>query len=468
MEVYITVWQLVLFSIIALSANFDYGFSSTYLNNPVDQFKIYLNESWHRRGHQMYDSTYNWIWNLILNIWFVGFFLGIWASPLLNDRFGRRVGYIVGNGFAFVGSVLRYLGILLYLPEMLLAGRFLTSICIAITYQSCILFLQECSPTHLRGFLSFLSEISFAVMCLIGAMLGTEQLLANHLQILLLVPVPLCFFFFVVLFFIHETPKFLLIVRKDRERAEKSVLFYHGEHANVRNILNEIESESQEEADNSWLTLKEILTTKHLRDATILSCCALQNTIALWSLLLSSTYFLKQANVNSNVAAWSSTSMTLAYVVGTLIGSALIEKVGRRGLLLFFIFCNNLFLVMFVICSQLQVKIGFLRNGCLFSLIAYGFTYGAGVGPISWFISSELVPQKYRSMTQSLCYAINTIFVVITTFSILPLYNLISSYSFLALYTVPNLFCLVHLYRKLPETRGREIHDIVSELKGKI
>lgn len=77
------VWQMFLFSTIAFAANFDYGFSSTYLNTPVDQFQVflslvflnllyfkdYLNESLSRMGKTMTESTYNWMWNLILNIW---------------------------------------------------------------------------------------------------------------------------------------------------------------------------------------------------------------------------------------------------------------------------------------------------------------------------------------------------------------------------------------------------------------
>ncbi|PIO77803.1 hypothetical protein TELCIR_00065 [Teladorsagia circumcincta] len=86
--------QVFIFSIVAFASNFEYGFSTTYLNTPVEEFKVFLNESFIRRGHTMSESTYTMLWNLILNIWFVGFFLGIWFSPLLNDRFGRKGGSI--------------------------------------------------------------------------------------------------------------------------------------------------------------------------------------------------------------------------------------------------------------------------------------------------------------------------------------------------------------------------------------
>ncbi|VDK73454.1 unnamed protein product, partial [Cylicostephanus goldi] len=192
------------------------------------------------------------------------------------------VGFLVGNGFAIVGAILRLLAIWLYRPELLIIGRFLTSMCEAVTYQSCILFLQECSPTEKRGMMTFLSEISYSSMCLVGMMLGTRQLLGNNLVVLTAFPVPFCEFrhseygnyeagsggeekgggggggeeegkgetiregsfwsaiFFVALFFLPETPKFLLASRADKMAAERSVRFYHGSHCNVDKVLKEI------------------------------------------------------------------------------------------------------------------------------------------------------------------------------------------------------------------------------------
>ncbi|CAD6191507.1 unnamed protein product [Caenorhabditis auriculariae] len=460
--------EFLIFVYISFAANFNYGFSTTYLNTPVQQFKIYINESLARRDTVMNDSTYNLIWNILLNIWFVGFFVGIGLSPVLNDRYGRKVGFLAGNFLAFLASVLRCAAIYWYIPELLITARLITSVCVAVTYQSCILYLQECSPTELRGFMSFWSEISFAIMTLIASLLGTDGVLGGHLFWLLAFAVPFCFIFFITLFFILETPKFLLITAKNEEAAENSVHFYLGSHVDAKEVLRNIQMEEDaEESDISTIqALKDLFFEPHLRRAHLLSCATLQNTVPLWSILLSSTYFLEQANLQSSIAQWSSTAMTLAYVLGTLSGSTVIEKWGRRPLLLIFTLLNILAVATFVLFSQLQPVLDQMKYGCLGALVVYGFTYGTAVGPISWFISSELVPQKYRSITQSTSYAINTIMVVVSTFTILPLYSVLGSFAFLPLYTVPSAFALFYLYRFLPETKGREIYEIVRELRG--
>ncbi|PIO77804.1 hypothetical protein TELCIR_00066 [Teladorsagia circumcincta] len=336
--------------------------------------------------------------------------------------------------------------------------------------------------------MTFLSEISYSSMCFVGMMLGTRQMLGSDLVALMTFAVPFCTFFFAALFFLPETPKFLLISRSDRPAAVRSVRFYHGCDCDVDTVIKDIilEAEDETETATSWQSAKELFTEPHLRRAILLSISALQvlfakedllfslvfildfqNTVALWSMLLSSTYFLEEIGLDEAVASWSSTAMTLGYVLGTLAGSTWIERLGRRTILLSFTIVDNLILVLYVICAELSPIVEPLKYSCLVLLTAYAFIYGSGVGPISWFISSELVPQKYRSLAQSTCYSLNTIIVVILTFSILPLYGVVGSYAFLILYTVPSVISIVILYCYLPETKGREIHEIVAELRGK-
>lgn len=48
----------------------------------------------------------------------------------------------------------------------------------------------------------------------------------------------------------------------------------------------------------------------------------------------------------------------------------------------------------------------------------------------------------------------------------LPAYESYDVWVFLPLFVLPNTFCVVYLIAYLPETRGREIHEIVEELKA--
>jgi len=451
---------------LSLACNFENGFSATYLNNPIDEFKQFLNDSYTRRGEEFTEAKYDVIWNIICNIWFVGFFFGIFLSPLINDKFGRKVGFMLMNSFILLASISRLLSVILYCPELLIAARVVASVSLAVAYQSLILFLQECAPTRLRGAMSFTSEICIALMSLLGMFIGMDFVFGKNLKLLLGFAVGPSTLALLVLIPMHETPKFLYIVKRKVKAASKSIRFYQGQETDVDSVLREIALEAEQDSESNS-SLKEVLTTPYLRKSIIVSCAALQVTVSLWSILLSSTRFLKDSGLEPDTAGWASTAMAFMYFLGTSIGAFFVDKFGRRPMILTFLALNTLSLLLFVIFSVLQPQVTWLKYGCLGCFLFYGLSYG-GVGPITWFIPTELVPQRHRSLVQSICYAINTLIVVIWTFSVLPLFTAIKAYSFLGLYVVPNMLCFVYLFFELPETKSREIHEIVTELKGKM
>nr|CAD2196236.1 unnamed protein product [Meloidogyne enterolobii] len=89
----------------------------------------------------------------------------------------------------------------------------------------------------------------------------------------------------------------------------------------------------------------------------------------------------------------------------------------------------------------------------------------AVLGTIPFYIVGELFPQNFRSTGQS---AVN-LFFFLSAFIIytltLPLYASIGVWCFLPLFIIPQIFCLTILWIFLPETRGREVHEIVDDLK---
>lgn len=142
-----------------------------------------------------------------------------------------------------------------------------------------------------------------------------------------------------------------------------------------------------------------------------------------------------------------------------------IEKIGRRPLLLTLGIANTLTLASYVVFDRLTYYAdNNFRYGCILAFILYGVTYGFALGPIAFFITAELVPQNFRSLVQSIVFAINTVINFVVSFATLPLYRMIDSYAFLLLFVLPSSISIVYLFFNLPETRSKEIHDIVSSL----
>ncbi|CAK5024580.1 unnamed protein product [Meloidogyne enterolobii] len=89
-------------------------------------------------------------------------------------------------------------------------------------------FLKETTPTQLRGTCSFLSEVSYIAVSVIGMGMGMDLMLGRNLLALVgFGAIPGILSIFIVLP-LSESPKFLLLNRNDRKAAIKSLEFYQG------------------------------------------------------------------------------------------------------------------------------------------------------------------------------------------------------------------------------------------------
>uniref|UniRef100_A0A0M3KHU4 Solute carrier family 19, member 1 n=1 Tax=Anisakis simplex TaxID=6269 RepID=A0A0M3KHU4_ANISI len=102
----------------------------------------------------------------------------------------------------------------------------------------------------------------------------------------------------------------------------------------------------------------------------------LQNTVALWAVLLSSTYFLRSVNLQSDLSAWSSTAMGVSYVFGATTGFFIVERLPRRTLILIFATVGNLLLTLYVLCAVLNPFWESTKYGCVVAFLTFGYVYG--------------------------------------------------------------------------------------------
>uniref|UniRef100_A0A1I7X541 MFS domain-containing protein n=1 Tax=Heterorhabditis bacteriophora TaxID=37862 RepID=A0A1I7X541_HETBA len=223
----------------------------------------------------------------------------------------------------------------------------------------------------------------------------------------------------IVLIPLKETPKHLLLKSKHKEAARRSVLFYQGGDTDVDMVLSEILKEGSQTIPSSS-TFQDMLI------------------VSFWPITYLSTSFLESI-FPVNIAQFASLLFILSNFVAAILGLVIIQRIG--------------------------------------------------LGPIAFFITSELVTQQYRSLLQSIVFALNTVMTLIFSSATLPLYtaigvsNKFKSKSFLQnadftlvqlqvwvfipLFIIPNILSLIYLYYKMPETKGREIHQVVDELLGK-
>ncbi|VDL70375.1 unnamed protein product [Nippostrongylus brasiliensis] len=399
--------------ILAMSSIFQMGYANAYPNTAVNSFRIFLNESDYG---PFTEDTFTWVWSAVLNVYFIGFIVGSVAAVPLADYSGRKWCLLFGNTTNFVAAVLSTLSTAFLLPGLFVISRVVFAVAAGISMNSLVLLLQESAPVQLRGLMSFNAEMAFVATNMLGALAGMRTVLGTNLVWLTgLACIPALLSVFMAIYF-PDSPRYLLNRKKNRRLAEKSVQFYHGsDEQETSKVLTSYEKE----ADGNNGSLRELVSTKHVRFGLFL-----------------------------------------------VVGMIMIERYPRRRLLLSCGFANMGALTLFVVSAQLQFLFASSKYGCIVAVVLHGISYSIALGPISWFITAELVPLQFRALSQSLALSFNQTAALILCFITLPLYDKIGSYVLLPLFVVPGLLAMTYLALYLPETRSKHISEVIAELKG--
>ncbi|VDO28410.1 unnamed protein product [Haemonchus placei] len=438
---------ILICAVLSLITNFPSGYTNATINTAV------ASVDWYSQIFQ----------GIVINCWFIVMVFGAAVTPFITDTYGRKIGYIVATAIATVATIIQYLSILFNIPEAFVLGRSFTAFCSPLADACLLLYLQEVSPLSIRGMASFLCEIGYGAMVVLGMVLGMTAVLGSHLGILVLLPIFPLVLSLIFLVFIPETPKFLMIMRNDRRKALRSLEFFRGSQKENEQLLDLYEREKLQGISQERSTLK-ICETWNLRQAVFLAVSVLFLTWSFYPMLTSSTVFLKESSIHRNAAELISSLLMVVFTISSVIGSSFVDKYPRRFLVLFSGILSNFFLVLFAVFSLLARMSVWIRYACIASAICYCISFGMVLGPVSWFVAPELVPVKYKSLVFSLCFGANNVFIAITDFLAIVLFQKYGAIVFIPLFTIPSCACLVYIYLYLPETMGKEIEEIIREM----
>uniref|UniRef100_A0A914VDD3 Major facilitator superfamily (MFS) profile domain-containing protein n=1 Tax=Plectus sambesii TaxID=2011161 RepID=A0A914VDD3_9BILA len=444
------------------------GYSASYPNTAFAAFKVFVNSSYAERGRTLTEDEFSWLWAFLLNTDLITYLLGSWMCPFCAEKFGRKMSLLNGNLIKLIATGIMVLSIPWQSPELLGAGRMIAGLGDGLAASCLTLFLQETSPTKIRGLVSGFQELSISFATLIGMLFGLPYVFGNSLTTLMGLTVFPNAALILILVFCPDTPKFLYLERKDKHAAISAVRFYHDvDQMSAVDVLDEFEKEKKDSCDGP-ATLRDVFETAHLRKAALLgSVAAIFQILAIIPITFFSTEFLRRAGVSPWAAEMTSSMMMVMNCIATALSMNFVDKCGRRQLLLGFGMLNIISLAMFTTFAELSHLVVWAKYGCIFAMLAFSSTYSFGIGPVPWYLTAELSPQKHRSLIQSIAYTAFTLAGLLTGLLTLPMYGYFNALSFIPLFIIPSLFCVAYLYQYLPETKNQEIYEIVRQLRGR-
>ncbi|GBE60047.1 hexose [Babesia ovata] len=402
---------------------------------------------------------------------FVG---GIVGSLLIGtlSKYGRRRAMIIIHAINIIGSLI---GTAAQCFSMLLLGRIIAGISVGMS-GLVAMYLTEICTVEKRGtygtaypmFITTGQLLMNAWQLLHMRVLGAENapLGADNITIkdqfiwrmaqfwpALFSVIALAIIFLVVK---YDTPHMILQEGKEEE-AKKVIEMLHGAE-NVESVFNDVRGDVEAlQSSSASMGVVAALKVPAYRKAILIIC-----GLSIMQQLSGINVFVANASklfVNIMGRTFTASAMALAGVaalfLSTFFLAFVVEKFGRKTLLMFGIGLSAAFMVPAVIV-KMTVKAEWAKYVMVAGCIGFMVGFAIGFGGIMWLYFAEALGTEYKDAAFGLATALNWSFAAIVVITSDPLLDWSDNFAY-SLYTACGILGLIFVYFFLKETKGKPL-----------
>jgi SP family arabinose:H+ symporter-like MFS transporter len=408
--------------------------------------------------------------------WFVscallGCIAGVSFSGKLSDKYGRKIVLII-SAILFLASAIGCM-----LSEsftFLVASRLIGGIGIGVASMVSPLYISEFAPSRLRGMMVSLYQLALTIGIVLAyfsnaylaghtsMVYGTEgmtRIFSTEVWRAMLglgaLPAGV---FLLCLFFLPESPRWLLLQGKEQKAADILVKI-DGAEAAEREILA-----FKAQGDDSNSSIRELFTPVYRKALWIgLLLPFLSQVCGINAVIYYGPRILEQAGFTLNNALGGQVTIGLVNVVFTFVAIFTVDKWGRRPLLFAGIGGAVISLLIIGALFALDITSG---PWILIFILAFIACFAFSFGPVCWVVVGEIFPNAIRGKAMALA----TLSLWIGNFLVgqltpVMLQGLGSSWTFwlFALCCSP---AILLTWKLIPETKGRTLEDIEAHWKN--
>jgi SP family galactose:H+ symporter-like MFS transporter len=388
----------------------------------------------------------------------VGAVLGTAVSGWLGDRFGRKR-TIISAAFIFaIGGLATA-----FAPNAiaLVVGRVFLGVAVGVAACIAPLYISEASPDKMRGSMVFLFQLAITLGILAANVVDLSLInVAQGWRWMLGLSVVPALILWLGMIAMPESPRWL--VSKNRIPEAKAILLKLRGGQAVEQELAEIQRGFQEQQHDrmNWTEL----FAPRLRMPLIigLGLAIFQQFTGINTVIYYAPTILESAGFNSaTLSVLSSVGVTLVNVLATVVSVLLVDRCGRRPLLLVGLagMTISMALMGFVFQSAGNLT-PVLKMFAVGSLMLYVASFAISLGPLFYLVISEIYPLSIRAQAASAMNVVQWSGNVVVSFTFLSMAQAFGFslsfwfFGFLALSAWLFFFFL------MPETKGRSLEEI--------
>ena len=392
---------------------------------------------------------------LVVSVVLVGAAVTAISGGSLSDRFGRRKMLLFTSLIFIAGAVVCSAAGSI---PVLIVGRVVVGAGIGLASSVVPLYISEIAPADARGWQVSLFQLAITVGILVAYIADyTFAASGNWRWMLGLAVVPGAMLGAGMLY-LPETPRYL--ARQGHFDSARSVL---------------IKIRGMQDVDAEFLQIKAATQKTELRGrfsdlllpairrAMIIGIglAVFQQVTGINTIIYYAPSILRSAGIPSIRGSILATAgIGLVNVIMTLVSMWLIDRVGRRPLLLTGIAGMMISLGALGCVFHWSAKSRGFADFAVITLMMYVASFAISLGPIFWLLISEIYPLKIRGLAAGIAAGANWTSNFIVSLTFLMLLDLLGPSWTFWLYGLLALGAWLFSYYLVPETKGRTLEEI--------
>jgi sugar porter (SP) family MFS transporter len=393
---------------------------------------------------------------LVTSLLLVGAVVGALTAGRLADLIGRRLTVLITAAVFVVGVMLAA-----FTPTfpVLLVARIIIGLAVGSASTTVPLYIGEIVPPRVRGGLVSLNQLAITAGILVSYLIDYGLSDSGNWRLMFgLAAIPAVALFAGMLFQ-KESPHWL--IKQGRDDEARKVLQRLRDDSDIDAEIREVHELTQREG-----SYRDLISPR-VRPLVVVGVllAVFQQITGINTVIYYAPTLLQGAGLGNNAALLANVVNGAVNVGMTIVAIWLLDKVGRRPLLL---------------AGTAGMAVGMAIVGCSFiggstlhgglalvaiaGLLIYTGSFAIGLGPVFWLLIAEIYPLRIRGAAMSVAGMANWAANFVVTVSFLTLLNAISGVGVFFLFGFLTLVALAYFWKKVPETKGRSLQEIEREL----
>lgn len=436
------------YAVIAALGGLLFGFDTAVINGAIPFFTGYFNLTDTLKGWAVSSAIF-------------GCIVGALLIGIPGDKFGRRDMLKVLSVMFMISSVGAGLSFQLY---QFILFRIIGGLAIGGASVLSPMYTSEISPPRFRGRLTMTFQLSIVIGILLAfacdlALLDTGR---DNWRWMFLSGVIPAVMFFILLFFVDRSPRWLIKSGKYEEAAR--VLAKLNPPEDIIKLQNEIKDSINTEVISH---IRYLFKKPYLRLMIIGLAVGMFNQMTgIAIVMIYSSDIFRAAGFSTESAILQTVVIGLTNLTLTILAMMLIDKIGRKKMLLIGSIGMSVFLAAFAIVFFFNVG-GFLP---LIFMISFVGCFAFSQGAVIWVLLSEIFPNNIRARGSSMGSFSHWMFYTILLFIFPVIQKAFSDtrgigfvFAFFSLITFLSFF----FFRKfLIETKGKSLEELEKDIEN--